>query len=256
MKIKITLLILSMLAVSAWFAAQGPMPQIQEYHRFADKRMFFGIPNALDVLTNLCFFFVGFLGYREIALKDKSLKTSRSWKWFFISVFLIAPGSAFYHWSPDDFTLIWDRLPMSMGFMALYVALLSEHITLKSERWLPHALILGVISVLVWVVSNDLRFYFIVQFSSFLTIPIILILFRSHFTMKGFYGIALGLYGLAKWTETNDHQIFAATGQLISGHSLKHLLAGAGLLSLWLMVRLRQERATHEQECSLQLLPR
>jgi hypothetical protein len=242
MRLKITFLILAVVLVSVLIFSRGPIPQIQEYHQFADRRIFMGIPNAMDVLTNICFAIVGLLGYREVALKNNTLKTATSWKWFFLSVLLIAPGSAIYHWSPNDFTLIWDRLPMSMGFMALYVALLSEHIDLKSERWLPHALIVGIISVLIWVISNDLRLYFIVQFSSFVTIPLILILFRSHFTLKAYYGVALFFYALAKWAESKDHQIFALSGELISGHSLKHLLAGAGLMCLWPMVRWRKEQ--------------
>ena len=38
---------------------------------------------------------------------------------------------------------------------------------------------------------------------------------------------SLALYAVAKVTETFDVRIFQMTGQLISGHTLKHLLAAA-----------------------------
>lgn len=243
MKLRVGILILAMVIVAVFFIQKGVLVQQQGYHQFADSRSFLGIPNTFDVLTNIAFVIVGLLGITLVRSMKTSLPTFSSWQWFFISIFLIAPGSAWYHWAPNDSTLIWDRLPMSLGFMALYVALLSEHINLKLERFLPLALFLGILSVVTWVVTSDLRFYFIVQFSSFLTIPIILILFRSHFTHKIYYAGALIAYALAKWTETNDRMIFEATNFMISGHSLKHILAAFGLLLLWQMIRVRKIQA-------------
>jgi Ceramidase len=238
MKVKIISLLVAMTFVALFFISKGVMTQVQSYHLFADTRTLLGIPNAMDVLSNLAFLFTGLLGIREVL--GSTISTSRSWFWFFISIFLIAPGSAYYHWAPDDFTLIWDRLPMSMGFMALYVCLISEHIDLRLMKLLPVSLFLGMLSILVWVLTSDLRFYFIVQFSSFITIPLILILFPSRYTGKVYYLGALLLYGLAKWTEVKDREIFEATDYVISGHSLKHILAAAGLLLLWWMIRVRR----------------
>ena len=207
-----------------------------------------GIPNALDVLTNVFFLVAGFSGMFEV-LRKSGLLTKKSWFWFFISIVLVAPGSAYYHWSPDNSTLVWDRLPMSMGFMALYIILLAEHINLKLQNFLIPALLVGISSVLVWAVSSDLRFYFWIQFSSFITIPVILILFQSRFTHKYWYFISLFLYGLAKWTEIKDKEIFFGSGEIISGHSLKHILAAAGLLGLWWMIRVRKELVTGTDRC-------
>lgn len=216
------------------------MLQSQDYHQFVDTRTFFGIPNAMDVLSNVIFLIAGLLGIVEVMKRHSELLTKHSWLWFFISIMLIAPGSAFYHWNPTDETLVWDRLPMSMGFMALYIVLWSEHITIKSQKFLYPALILGILSVVTWVMTADLRFYFWVQFSSFVTIPLILILFPSIYTKKIYYLVALGMYGVAKWAEMNDEMIFEYTNHVMSGHTLKHLLAGLGLLALWYMVRNRK----------------
>jgi hypothetical protein len=123
--------------------------------------------------------------------------------------------------------------------MALYVILLSEHISEKAEKYLIPALLIGLSSVLVWVMTTDLRFYFWVQFSSFISIPIILFLFPSRYTGKYWYFVTLGFYALAKVTEIKDKELFEITNGLISGHSLKHILAAIGLLGLAWMLRTR-----------------
>lgn len=237
--LKLSLLAASALVVFILLFSKPVMTQQQSYHLFVDTRNFFGIPNAMDVLSNIFFALTGLLGMWEVA-KMTGLETKKSWWWFFLSILLIAPGSAYYHWSPNDATLVWDRLPMSMGFMALYIVLLCEHLDFKIERYLFPALAFGILSVMVWVMTSDLRFYFWVQFSSFVTIPFILLLFPSKFTMKGYYGVTLLLYGLAKWTEIKDKEIFYGSGEMVSGHTLKHVLAALGLLALWWMVRSRK----------------
>lgn len=231
--IRIFIILSAVFGLLIFFLTKPIIVQPQDYHHFIDTRRFFGIPNGLDVLSNILFAVAGALGI--------SVVSKKSWFWFFFSILLIAPGSAYYHLSPNDATLVWDRLPMSMGFMALYIVLLSEHISLKYEKFLFPAMGLGILSVVVWVVTTDLRFYFWVQFSSFITIPLILVLFRSRYTMKSYYFICLAFYFLAKWAEVKDKEVFLGTGEIVSGHTLKHCLAAMGLMSLWWMVRERSE---------------
>ena len=237
--IKLLTIIATSLVSFIYFFSKPLLTQDPIYHQFVDTRMFFGIPNAQDVLSNFFFILVGVLGLKE-TLKTKIQKTN-SWIVFFLSIVLVAPGSAYYHWAPDNFTLFWDRLPMSLGFMALYIILLSEHISIKCEKLLPLALVVGVASVLTWIITTDLRFYFWIQFSSFLTIPIILALYPSRYSHKYGYGLTLVLYGLAKWAEVKDHQIFDMTSQMLSGHTLKHILAAMGIAGLWWMIKVRKE---------------
>lgn len=238
---RILIILVTMASVVVFFFSRPVMIQDQSYHQFADNRSFFGIPNTLDVLSNIFFALVGVLGIQEVVVRQPALVTKKSWFWFFLSVLLVAPGSAYYHLSPADATLVWDRLPMSGAFMALYVVLLSEHLTLRSENYLFPALILGVLSVVTWVITTDLRFYSSVQYGSFVTVPLILALFPSRFSLKIYYFVALVLYGIAKWAEAGDKEIYEISSALISGHTLKHLLAALGLLGLWWMVRTRSE---------------
>ena len=39
------------------------------------------------------------------------------------------------------------------------------------------------------------------------------------------WSLVLLAYALAKWCETNDQAIWLASGELFSGHTLKHLVA-------------------------------
>ena len=125
--------------------------------------------------------------------------------------------------------------------MALFMIMIAEHISVKAEKFLPLALLMGISSVLVWAVTGDLRFYFWIQFSSFIIIPLILILFPSRYSHKYFYGLTLLLYGFAKWSEVKDQEIFTWTNNLLSGHTLKHILAAIGIAGLWWMLKIRKE---------------
>ena len=63
MKVKSLILIaLALVAVLVTFSFVEPVPQDPVYHNFADSRSFWGIPNSLDVLSNIALAVVGFMG--------------------------------------------------------------------------------------------------------------------------------------------------------------------------------------------------
>jgi hypothetical protein len=73
------------------------------------------------------------------------------------------------------------------------------------------------------------------------TIPLLIYLFPPRYTRASDVFIALGWYLFAKVLEVGavDHGIYAA-GQLVSGHTLKHLAAAVGAYWLYHMVRYRR----------------
>ena len=217
-----------------------PMHQEQDYHDFAEDRTFLGVPNVLDVISNLPFLLVGVLGLRYCIRAD--LGAGRlAWIVFFAGVSLVSVGSAYYHWSPSNGTLVWDRLTMSVVFMGLLAALLGEYVNHRLPRWvLTPAVLVGIASVLYWHWTDDLRPYAWVQFFPLLTIPVVMVLFRSRYTHAWLLLVSLGWYVLAKVTEYYDVPIFELTRQVVSGHSLKHVLAAAGCYSILLMLQKRQ----------------
>lgn len=219
-----------------------PIAQDPAYHDFADSRAFFGIPAFLNVVTNLAFLIVGIAGVRACA--TGAIAGARgAWLTCFGGVALVGIGSGYYHLAPDNGTLVWDRLPMSVGFMALLVAVLTEHMRPRLEKiLLVPAIFIGIASVVVWHVADDLRLYVWVQFVPLLVIPAVLLLFDSAYTHRPLLLVALAIYAVAKLAEHYDHAVFEATGQVISGHSLKHLLAAAALFVVYAMLRQRLAR--------------
>jgi hypothetical protein len=228
-----------------------PIPQSQAYHNFADKRSLFGVPNCLDVISNGLFLIVGLLGLRFVSLRSpgqgaRFIHAGERWPWlafFFGGVTLTAFGSSYYHLNPNDITLVWDRIPMAISFMALVAAVIAERISVNAAtRLLFPLLVLSAGIVLYWRVTQasghgDLRPYVLVQFGSLPVLLLLLALFKPRYTRGSDLIAALAIYALAKIFEAADHQIFAAGG-VVSGHTLKHI--AAAFSAYWILLMLQR----------------
>ena len=226
-----------------WLMSFEPIRQDLAYHSFADQRAFLGIPNFLDVASNLPFLLVGALGVRFCMRADLGV-VRNAWSVLFAGIALVSVGSVYYHWSPSNASLVWDRLPMTIGFMGLFVALLGEYVNQRlATRLLVPAVVLGFLTVLYWHWSDDLRPYLWVQLAPLLSIPALLFLFRSRSSHAWLLLVALGWYLLAKVTESNDLAVFQGSRELVSGHTIKHLLAAAGGYTVLVMLQRRKPLA-------------
>ena len=237
------LALLVLLAVGSFAAVMWlpPPARAQDlgYPEFADRRSFLGIPNFANVVSNLAFLVVGCAGL-WLSFSRRVDGARASWSVFFLGVALVSVGSAFYHWAPRNDTLVWDLFPITIGFMGLFAALVCEHISARSERWLlGPAVLVGVASVLYWRVFGDLRPYVWIQVVALLMIPAGLVLFRSDHGGDRFLVIGFACYALAKGAEAYDHPIFGLTGARISGHTLKHLLAALACFAIYAMLEKR-----------------
>lgn len=216
--------------------------QDADYHLFADTREFLLIPHFFDVVSNLPFLVVGAMGLR-FCLNAKRGETAGGWVVLFVGISLVSIGSSYYHWNPNNDSLLWDRLPMTIGFMGLFVALIDEYIGKRIALLLiAPAITLGLASVLYWYWSDDLRLYFWVQLLPLLTIPAVMILFRSNYTHQWLLFIALFWYVLAKLAEFYDNPIFLCANGLVSGHTLKHLMAATSCYCILIMLQRRGRR--------------
>lgn len=227
------------------------IPQNEAYHHFADTRALFGIPNCFNVLSNALFLLVGILGLRFVLQNPRApqapfLDANERWPYFafFIGVTLTAFGSSYYHLHPNDATLVWDRIPMAIGFMALVAAVLAERVSVKLGVWLLVPLILiGTGSVIYWSITQsrghgDLRPYGLTQFGSLLVLVLLLALFPPRYTRGSDFVLSLVIYGVAKIFEAADKPVFAV-GHIVSGHTLKHLTAALSAYWILRMLRLR-----------------
>ncbi|MCH8072892.1 MAG: alkaline phytoceramidase, partial [Proteobacteria bacterium] len=79
--------------------------------------------------------------------------------------------------------------------------------------------------------AGDLRLYGLVQFLPMLLIPAILLTYRSVFDQTRFIWVVFLLYALAKVFEQLDATIYG-WGEVISGHSIKHVCAALGPIVL------------------------
>jgi hypothetical protein len=251
-----------MAAVVVIGALFGPrIPQPQSYHQFADQRTFVAIPHFFDVVSNLGFLVVGLWGAVFVlrvhaGVGTAFLASKERWPYFFffLGVLLTAFGSAYYHWAPDNARLLWDRLPMAMGFMGLLAAVLSERVApdLASQTLVP-LVGAGIGSVLYWrwtdlAGRDDLRLYGIVQFGSLALVLALCLLLRSRYTRGSDMFAVVALYALAKLFEALDKQAFALGG-VISGHTFKHVTAALAcylVLRMLMMRQLTPERVASE----------
>ncbi|MGB7068721.1 MAG: ceramidase domain-containing protein [Pyrinomonadaceae bacterium] len=236
-RVVILAVLLGSLALIILFA---PREQVLSYHAFADNRSFFSVPNFFDVVSNFTFLIVGLLGLNH-CFKTRPGNLKYAWFFLFAGVTLVSVGSAYYHWEPNNESLVWDRLPMTVGFMGLFAALIGEYVSEQLGRILLIPLVLfGMVSVTYWHWSGDLRVYIWVQAVPLITIPVLFLLYRSRYTHQWLLLLALGLYALAKVTELYDLEIFEASGRWISGHTIKHILSAAGCAAILVMLRLRR----------------
>jgi hypothetical protein len=215
--------LLIMLAILLFLVLMPPLPQDKSYHAFADQRTIFDISNFWDVISNLPFAIFGLMGLVKFRDFESRL--------LFFGVFSTAIGSSYYHLQPDNARLFWDRLPMTIVFMCLFA------LVLKRRALVIPLVLAGIASVVWWKLADNLWPYALVQFGSM----IVLVFLAARDRSQRGLGPALILYGLSKVTEFFDRQIYAVFP--LSGHTLKHLLAG---LATWYIL-LWMQSSTHDE---------
>ncbi len=243
------LLLVSILCVIA-MAMMPSIPQDASYHNFADQRAYFGISNFLNVISNMLFVLTGLAGIR-LLIVNRGIRLVNSIRFvygvFFAGLLLVGLGSGYYHLSPDNTTLLWDRLPMVVVFMSFFTVVLGEFIneTLARRFFLP-LMLTGLTSVFYWYWTEstgegDLRIYILVQFLPMILMPIIFLIYQSCFTYVAFFWLVLVCYGVAKGFEVIDVEIYEYTG-FVSGHTLKHLVSAAAPALIYLALIRRVNR--------------
>jgi len=209
------------------------------------------------VLSNLPFILVGVWGLRVCrrVTGDLSRMVDARERFPLATIFsgmvLVGIGSAYYHFAPSNETLLWDRLPIALVFMAIVAMMICERIDVRvGLLLLGPLLILGLVSVVYWsmteaVGQGDLRLYGFVVFYPVVFIPLLIVLFPPRYTGIGYLYEMLGLYVAAKLFEFLDRPIYENLGEMMSGHTLKHLFAAGAIYSL---IRYVQNRRAMDPE--------
>jgi hypothetical protein len=185
------------------------------------------------VISNAPFALVGIYGLsRTPRLVSRSL--GPGYIAFCVAVIGVCFGSAYYHYAPSTPALVWDRLPMSIAFMAVFTLILGDRVNPALGRTLlDPLLIIGVASVFYWSWTErqgvgDLRPYALVQFLPLVLIVVMLWLYPGSRESTAWLWWSFLMYFVAKVAERFDAPIYRAVG--FSGHTMKHLLSALAVL--------------------------
>ena len=234
-------------------------PYQANYHAFADHRSAWGLPFAMDVLSNMPFAIAGgwgLVGLRRLQRVSYAPRLAQTdarpgaqpalAALFFMGLIVTAVCSSLYHWQPDNAGLAIDRLGMVVAFAGLLGLAVADRISARAGLAMSvTVLILGPVSVMVWATSANLLPWALLQGGGMLLIVLLAACPATCKPIPGAWGIPLAaviaLYALAKVFELADHAVFELTQHLVSGHSLKHVVAALAALPV---IRVMHNRAT------------
>ncbi|RYF83112.1 MAG: hypothetical protein EOO29_04580 [Comamonadaceae bacterium] len=238
-----------LLCAVALLAPALPTPALASA-AFADGRHWHGLANAMDVLSNLPFALLGIWGLLRLRGLDDPHAPMRgnaldcAWL-FFAGLLVTAAGSAFYHLHPDVLRLAADRAGMAVAFAGLIGLAVCERVSQRAGWPMAWATLAGgLLAVAVCAETGDVLPWALLQFGG-----MALVLWLAWLSpAPGAVGLRLswviGAYALAKAFEMGDHAIYELTGEWLSGHTLKHLVAaGAAWPVLQMLGRQRQAPA-------------
>jgi hypothetical protein len=238
---------LALLALGAW----GPsITQPSHYHAFADQRALFGVPNMMDVLSNLAFVGFGLGGiwrilrwpHRVLSPVQQSLTTL-----FFFGLVVTALFSGWYHLQPDNEGLVIDRCGMAIAFAGLLGLAAATRVSDRAGQWLTLAvLVCGACSIWILSTSSNVLPWAVLQYGGIALMLGLGFLASRESALPVPWITVIVVYALAKFLEQTDAQVYHLTGEMVSGHTLKHIVASFAALP----VLRAMSRTSHPLESS------
>jgi hypothetical protein len=221
-------LVLTAIAVFA-----PPLTELQGYFHFADQREMLGLPRATDVLSNLPFLLVGLYGLRVLTKTPESVALFKPFAAvFFGGLVVTSIGSAYFHLLPlEAGRLAVDRVGMLIAFAGLLGLASALKVSLRAGAAMAvFVSITGTASIYIANSTANALPWALVQFDGLgLIIGFALLRAPKHQPSLGLWWIVV-VYAAAKAFEMADQPVFDWTQHLISGHSLKHIVAS---LAAW-----------------------
>lgn len=234
-------------ALVAGLLAWGPIVLTSDAHQYADQRELAGIPNGLDVLSNLPLVAAGAWGWAATRSSRWSTMMRRVWSRFFVSITASGTASLLYHAAPGNFAFALTQLSVAASFALLLLCFLAERVDMRFAG-LPACCIACVAAALTAALwwygasrhgSGDLRGLLLLQTLPVLLAPAGALTLRGRQTTMYDWIAMLCLYGVGQMCDLADVPILQMTG-LVGGHALMHL-AYAGVAA-WPAWRCKQAR--------------
>jgi hypothetical protein len=214
------------------FNAHGHTHLYAHGHPFVDARTLWGVPNALDVLSNLAFIPLGLWGLWSLRqAPEVPAATRQSATVFFAGLLLTCLSSSFYHWAPSAWGLAVDRAGMAVAFAGVLGLAAAERVSLRAAPWVwGSVLAAGLLAIMVNFAADVVAPWAVVQFGGMAVVLWAAAQPRQDGALGIRWGVLIAIYALAKLLEQGDEAVFIASHEIISGHSLKHIAASLAAL--------------------------
>lgn len=200
-------------------------------HPFVDARTLWGFSNAMDVLSNLPLAVAGAAGFWVMSSRLVAADARWPLRVFFIGLLLSSLGSAWYHAMPTPSGLVLDRMGMAVAFAGALSLAVAERVgTRAAAAVLGLTLLTALVSAALPLTNDNVLPWAVVQFGGVALIGWTALQRRVAGAIGVHLGVLIALYALAKALEMGDAAVFHATHEIISGHSLKHVVAA---LAVW-----------------------
>jgi hypothetical protein len=210
-----------------------PAPTHAHGGAFADMRELLSIPNALDVLSNLPFLIFGAWGLLCLSPRWPILPAPQrqAVAVFFVGLIATWIGSSYYHWEPNAWGLMWDRAGMGIAFAGVLGLAVAERVSPRASTATSFVTLVSALAATAWCfATGDVLPWACIQFGGMLLVLACAFLPRQANSLGVNWLALIGIYAAAKLLEGADAAVFHATGDWISGHSLKHVVASLAAL--------------------------
>jgi hypothetical protein len=224
---RVLLVVCLALLALALFGPEANQPS--NYHAFADQRRFFGLPFAMDVLSNAAFLAVGIAGIACLIAYPRRALTNvqRAMSILFVAgLLLTALASAWYHLRPDDANLAIDRSGMAVAFAGLLGLAAAGRVSERAGAALGLAVLLAApLAIKYWIATDNVFPWGVLQGGGMGLILWASLLRPRSKALDVRWSLVILAYAAAKLFELNDDAVYQLSGHLVSGHTLKHLFA-------------------------------
>lgn len=233
LELALVIVCLALLAISAW----GPgIEQPAHYHAFADRRQLFGVPNLMDVLSNLAFAALGAVGAWRTWRMPQGMPSPVQQNLaglFFTGLIVTAFCSGWYHLQPDDVGLAVDRYGMTIAFAGLLGLAASTRVSERAGQWLALAvLVCGAWSIRISFADGNVLPWAVLQFGGMALMLGLGCMRPREGALPVSWITVILVYALAKLLEHADAQVYQLTNEWVSGHTLKHVVASLAALPI------------------------